>query len=164
VQGKRDPVIRGLTLKHPWTWAVLELGKNIENRQWQPPLEMIGQHIAIHGGVAPTSRPAWNEVREDVSVIYEGILRKLPQADQERLRDYFAREFPGKNNHKGTEIVLEEVIRPGIVAVVRLENPVPCRGAQKLWTLPDDVLERVRTEYRLGKAKAQGTPSGTVKT
>ena len=35
--------MRCLTLKHPWPWAVVCLGKTIENRRWRPPPAAVGE-------------------------------------------------------------------------------------------------------------------------
>lgn len=42
--------MRALTLHAPWAWAICYLGKDIENRSWQPPATIIGERIAIHAG------------------------------------------------------------------------------------------------------------------
>lgn len=41
-----------ITLWPEWAYAVAHLGKNIENRTWEPPDGLLGQMIAIHGGVS----------------------------------------------------------------------------------------------------------------
>ena len=87
--------MHALTLRHPWVWAVAHLGKRIENRTWEPPEDLIGKHIAIHGSVSPKTKPAWNEVAEDVTAIYTRILKKLPDSHVRELRDYF--EKPGRS-------------------------------------------------------------------
>jgi hypothetical protein len=46
-----------LTLAQPWPWAVLELGKRLENRTWSDRTAKqvceTGQWLAIHGGKVP---------------------------------------------------------------------------------------------------------------
>ena len=32
--------------------------------------------------------------------------------------------------------------------IIVLPEPVPCRGAQGLWDIPDDVLEKMRAQFR----------------
>lgn len=43
--------MKALTLKQPWPWAFPL--KDIENRVWQPPRQVLGQWIALHGGSVP---------------------------------------------------------------------------------------------------------------
>jgi len=42
--------VKALSLSQPWLWAMLDpvADKGIENRDWMPPIEMIGQRIALH--------------------------------------------------------------------------------------------------------------------
>lgn len=37
-----------LSFSQPWLWAILNAGKHVENRVWQPPIAMIGQRFALH--------------------------------------------------------------------------------------------------------------------
>lgn len=45
------PITHALTLVQPWATAIVRCGKDVENRPWAPPEQMIGKHIAIHAGV-----------------------------------------------------------------------------------------------------------------
>ncbi|WP_322472247.1 hypothetical protein [Deinococcus sp. AB2017081] len=49
------PAIRGLTLRHPWPRLFLldDGPKRVENRDWAPPAAMVGQLLALHGGLPP---------------------------------------------------------------------------------------------------------------
>lgn len=48
--------MKALTLKAPWAFAVVALGKRVENRTWRPPVSLIGQRIAIHAGAGGTAK------------------------------------------------------------------------------------------------------------
>lgn len=39
-----------LSIQNPWAYAIMELGKDIENRTWPLPKNIIGQRILIHVG------------------------------------------------------------------------------------------------------------------
>lgn len=41
--------MRFLSLSRPWTWAIFDpvADKGIENRSWPPPVDMIGERIAL---------------------------------------------------------------------------------------------------------------------
>ena len=57
--------MRGITLWPEWLWAIVHLGKSVENRSVPPYKTFLGQRIALHAGkkVAgtynPTSQKAW---------------------------------------------------------------------------------------------------------
>lgn len=44
------PRRRALTLWPEWVYAIVHLGKRIENRGWPPPESLIGQPFALHAG------------------------------------------------------------------------------------------------------------------
>jgi ASCH domain len=129
--------ISGLTIHQPWTNLIVSGVKKIENRSWKPSEDMIGSYIAIHSGK---------------SFDYIGALM-------------VEREF-------GIRITEATSSMGAIVAVGRLERivthspdpwfygpygwvltevtpitPIPCRGSQRLWALPEDVRERVFDAY-----------------
>ena len=70
--------MKALSLSQPWCWAVMHelVRKHIENRSWQPPIEMIGQVIAIQPikllpiekGLARTV-PRWCPLRIEPTVV-----------------------------------------------------------------------------------------------
>lgn len=149
-----------ITLKHPWPYAILELGKRIENRTWRPPCAAIGQTIALHGGVYPKGR---------ASDIVWGTLQIL--------------EASGL---APPDLALADVVRPGIVGsfvlerafewgqgdeldedpwmgdqfgwvlcdVIKFREPIPCKGAQGLWKVPEDLLPLVRRRWKEARENA----------
>jgi hypothetical protein len=151
--------MRALTLWRPWCWAIVLGAKPVENRGWPPFESVIGQRIAIHSGQQYDKQGA------------EFIARAagaLPLLVPDSLK------WPG-GLIVGTVRVqgwISPTDRNGITAddaaalresrwymgsfgwVLRdpqkLREPVPCRGAQGLWTVPTDVEARVRRQ--LGEA------------
>lgn len=141
-----------ITLKHPWAFAVTDLGKRIENRSWRPPTSAIKKWHGIHGGVTP-----------------KGGNRTEALDDLKRLID----------TGLAPPVDLDEAIRPGIVGVwwlerviaentaepllsdpwfagpygwvfpkvVKFAEPIPCKGGQGLWVVPPDVHELMRQRY-----------------
>lgn len=129
------PPLMAITLHRPWAYAIAHLGKDCENRSWACPLSP-GSLIAIHAG------------------------RKFDKD----AADWIERQ--------GYECSTDENQPMGIVALARFQgnvtaldspwffgpiawkladvvpiNPVPCRGQQGLWRVPDDVLPAVRVAY-----------------
>jgi hypothetical protein len=145
-------MMRALTLWQPWGWAVVSGHKTVENRPWAPPANMVGVPFAIHAG------KKWDEQAA------ESILMLL-DSDQLPLhptltaagavigvatieRFVWTEAFEVEERHPST-LTLEQsrwffgpygwVLRD----VVRLDEPVPCRGFQMFWTLPSDVEAEV---------------------
>ncbi len=145
--------MKGLTLRHPWPFAICYWGKGIENRGWQPRTELkIGQRFAIHGGRRPDNRAYWRYVRETTR----------------DLVDRFGWP-PNIAPDISFEALVDRVITPGIVCTAVLSDilaesedpwfegplgwqmtdvqvlaePIRCPGAQGLWTIPKDIEERL---------------------
>jgi len=49
--------MKALTIWPEWIWAILHLGKRVENRSWEPPQAVVGQRIALHAGAHVGGRP-----------------------------------------------------------------------------------------------------------
>lgn len=152
--------MRALTLQQPWAYAVTHLGKRVENRSWQPSDSALGEDIALHAAR-----------KVDVGAIkgmkHAGLWRD-PAVDP---ADPFAEPYPRSaivavvriaawTETDGISITVEgddvderEILDSpwytGEVGIlfrnVRvLREPVPCKGALGLWTVPADVEARVR--------------------
>ena len=140
-----------LTLKHPWPFAVCHMGKRIENRSWLPGARLSeGEWFFIHGGRVPMG-----EALEDLADIGRWLLRTYGVP-------------PGWNDVKLFEVVackgLVAAARFGgavtkhdspwfegpygwvLSEVVVLPEPVPCKGAQGLWTVPPEPLAAARAQ------------------
>lgn len=130
-------VEQALTLLHPWPWAILRLGKRIENRGWYPQ-HMVGKRIAIHGA----KRPA-------------GLGMKNAKAMAQELAEKFNARDQLLN---GKDFIIEglicvatigEILRESddpwfqgpygwkLVDVTVFGHPIPCGGAQGLWRIPE---------------------------
>jgi hypothetical protein len=138
-------LIRGLTIRQPWTIPICKGDKQIENRRWLPPPNMINQYIAIHRGASVDDEAFTFLARRgyDVSKVLASpepsgvvavarLVGAISTIDQCRDIDksWYAR---GQYGWQLADIV-----------------PIPlieCRGAQKLWVLPEDVLESVRVAW-----------------
>lgn len=58
-----------LTLWPEWGWATMFLDKDIENREWAPPEELLGEYVAIHNGAHIGGRPAKVARREGLEAV-----------------------------------------------------------------------------------------------
>ena len=127
--------MKALTLWQPWAWAICHAGKRIENRTWPPPNEIFGKQIAIHAG---------NRV-DDAAVL--------------QLAKMFPELWPGKVGLTHGAIVAVVTVTGftrsstdrwfsgpvgwQLADVIVLKQPIACRGFQKLWDLPAQVLHEV---------------------
>jgi hypothetical protein len=138
--------MKALTLHQPWALAVF-LGKDIENRTWMPPPDLIGQRFAIHA--------ARRVRREEEDDIWEDIRGRLEPAPP------FSRWARGKI--LGT-VKLEKVTlrRPmdcsradswftgpvgWVLAEPRLlKRAIPARGYQRLWDVEAAIARELNRE------------------
>lgn len=166
-------MIKGLTLAQPWALK-FEIGALVENRDWSPPKNAIGQYLALHGGKSKTFRA----IEQDLCFIL-GDAIKSPEREWLSFPDWLIEHliwFKGKNDKN---VLARDIQIEGVFAVAKLERvvtskdelpedqkkwffgrygwvfsdyvslglPVPCRGALGLWDLDDEILKQVRSEY-----------------
>lgn len=151
----QEPKILGLTLHQPWAHWMATGVKRIENRDWPPPKWMVGRHIALHAGKTYDD--------DGAAFIAETFPELVPPATYEhgaviavaKIEAVITRRPPGWEQQL---LASEPALRPEdlrwffgafgwlLVDAVQIE-PVPCRGMQKLWNLPDPVLEQVRANW-----------------
>jgi hypothetical protein len=143
--------VRALTLWRPWDTAILYLGKPIENRDWAPPPSVIGQRIALHSGKKFDEAGAVKVVE---LARFHGITDKVIELMLDR-------------SEKLDSVILGTVRIGSVLSRAQLafgtpdplatspwffgafgwvceepiafQEPVPCKGAQGLWTLPPHI-------------------------
>jgi len=157
--------MKALTLRHPWAFAVCHWGKRIENRTWKPPASLVGQRFAIHGGKCPTSSGGLAEVKS----IFDDLLTIHGKPDYRingdlKLRDVilegivatavvdryiYLDAFPGKIGDPALQDPWFDDEVPSNIGwvlrdVVVLPEPIPCKGAQGLWTVPNEIVSQIQ--------------------
>lgn len=149
-----------ITLHQPWAHLVAHHGKDIENRTWPPPAKLIGRRIAIHAAKYTPSE------------------RRFSAATWLKNREIHVRAF-GHEMRKGCVVAVATIsgaLKPSpdvetnekwwitghygwlLDQVVALKEPIPCKGAQRIWYLPDDVAEKVRAADPPRPSVSRGTP------
>lgn len=159
--------MKAITLHPEWAYAITELDKRIENRSWNPPIDMINQRFAIHagkkiGGIRTRVQDAISQVME------------MAELAGWKLNDRFLLTKDGNYT-----LVREELIVTGaIVAIATLRGvsesvlkypphwgvrgqkhwhfsdvdvlptPIPISGKQRLWKLSNETVEEIR--WQLG--------------
>lgn len=144
-----------LTLWQPWAWAILHLppdvAKPVENRDWMPPRTLIGKRIAIHGGKAWDRDGAASIIRRGFRIAgpthaAQGILGTVRLVGVVTARnDGLALVSGTWGETSAARAAPWFVGRYGWLLDQRqvLATPIPCRGLQKLWTVPEDVAARL---------------------
>lgn len=148
--------MKALTLIQPWAWCITHSDKRVENRTWEPPASLLGERFAIHAGKASVDEAIVCRLAcEDIEVPEElprgaivGTARLIGIA-----RDLGALTVaPGVDSHVVTAHAFDRwwigPIGWVLGGVFRLREPVPCRGAQGLWTVPAEVLARIEEQMR----------------
>jgi hypothetical protein len=138
--------MKALTLLHPWPYAVVRLGKRIENRKWKttPNQLAVGEVFAIHGGAAPKGRA----LRAAESDLCHLRARQLAPLDlpigSAVLPGVVALAFYGGAVTSSRNVWFSGPYGWLLSDVFALPEPVPCPGKQGLWDLPASALDRVR--------------------
>jgi hypothetical protein len=141
-----------LTLWHPWPWAIVH-GKPVENRDWAPPSSLLrpGEWLALHGGKFPAGRAL-----QESAGAYQWIVANGLAAGGNLLSALiapYASAIFAVVRYAGAVTAHESPWFVGPVGwtwdrLVVLPEPVRCKGHQKLWTVPDDVLVDVRDQFK----------------
>ncbi len=165
--------MKALTVQQPWAWAIIQGGKNVENRTQ---LWKYRGPLAIHAGLS------WADNGERDHRVRGIVADHIVQADENAARDWLRnRKMPRDFMAFGAIIGTVDLVdihtatedcyfahpcyywgdlhdgrdvrgrfqSPRRITHLVLENPrpladpIPCKGALGLWTPPADVLERL---------------------
>jgi len=159
-------MMHALTVHQPWATAIAlsdprelgEVGKGVENRDWEPWKSVVGTHIAIHAGKRPfeaadaievgrmifgddVTRPHWSGWVARLTAGYGAIVCVARVTGHVR---HSSQLRPSQRRWKISESVgwvLEDVRA--------LQSPILIRGAQGLWVVPHDTETKVRSAVGL---------------
>jgi hypothetical protein len=139
--------IRGITIQQPWVWAILELGKRLENRTWRPSHAELapGEWLALHASKGYDTEGAL-VLRAQFDVCVPSKVA-LPRGAVVAVARYGGVVEKGSKRAKlDPWFVGPHALELG--DVIALPRPVECRGALGLWDLTPGVLEAVREGAR----------------
>lgn len=167
--------ILALTIIQPWAELIVRGPKRYENRTWEPPRTLVGGYLAIHAGKA-VDGDSWGgaiDTARDAHLVATlpvlAGLMALPAPEpgdrfaRQRERRYVERACPysaivGVARLAGVARAMPVPHDPWWFGPVgwRLDDvvafdPVPCRGAQGLWSLAPETLTVVRERYHAAK-------------
>lgn len=172
---------RALTLWPEWAYAIVHLGKRVENRGWMPPAGLSGQPLAIHAGKAIGG--GGHDPRIDVGTMLQIASDAGHRWEGKRIGDFRGAQYSRMLDEVIADIramssavvcvsKLAGVLpkRPRnfdgyhapdsygwkLNSVLVLQDPVRAKGARGLWLLPEDVLAKVREQ--LGNRSGQPLP------
>lgn len=135
-----------LTLIQPWATLVFAHGKDIENRMWVPPDRLVGQRIAVHAGRAVDHQLATDAHRAGYAMpdplpagalLGTVTLAEVHHAAECRLRCSLWAD-PDAFHWMLTDP------RP-------MPEPVPCRGRQRLWTVPYGQMLHINRQSEVAR-------------
>lgn len=178
--------MKALTVKVPWSFAIAHGSKRVENRGWPAPPGLT--ELAIHAGArsgwdyggedSPLVQEAWFQWLVRTGHLSRDVPRDadLSLTEESRLLDFgavvavakvdgchWAADCDREVNDFATIEYCSQWAMPGqyhwqLKDVRTLATPVPCRGHQKLWTLPDDVEQAVRAQLARNSEPPMDTP------
>lgn len=148
---------RALSLYAPWAWAVLNLGKDIENRSWHPrsgDAKFRGWfwvHASMYGGPTPGGLRNLADEFDGVKTMATRAGCAMPSYP---VTPRMFLDMRGKI--VGRARVVDAVERSdsgwfcgplGLVLAdaVALPEPVTCKGALGFWRVPADVLRSLKS-------------------
>lgn len=131
----RTKIMKALSIRQPWVWAILDAGKDIENRDWST---NIRGTIAIHAAKG-MARHEWDDAREFMSYFmtepilprYEDFIRGAIVGTVDITDCVNKSPSPWFQGRFG--FVLENAHM--------LSEPIPYSGALGFWDVPRSIEE-----------------------
>lgn len=156
--------MKALTLHRPWPELILRHGKNIENRVWAPPENMLGKVIAIHAGseISDVGLAALlSSSRTDKTLVPSYMDEKELLAGPcgivglARIAGWFETFVAAAANKEDMRLVEAARHSPWfhgpfgwvLVDVRPLLRPIPCRGMQRLWEVPWQLQQEIGSQF-----------------
>ncbi len=147
--------MKALTIKQPWLWCITDATKRVENRTWKPPFNMIGQRIALHASKSHT-KDDWSHAQDiypvaAIATVPLGAIVATAVIVGYVVVEHKPNMTPRLIEATKSAMGYNERSDPWFFGpvgwllddVVKLSQPVPCKGALGLWTVPDDVMEAI---------------------
>lgn len=146
--------MRAITIMNPWAWAILNAGKDVENRTWafKP-----GQEIALHAG------KSFDEYGEDFlrrqgvepPSGYESgvILGLVTVADVHHANRCLSLTPSGRGYC--SPWAMGDQYHWTLTGLHPTYSGIPCRGKQGIWTVPEDIALSVRLSAELAASNTE---------
>lgn len=145
--------ISALSVKQPWAYALLELGKDVENRSWWTPYR---GDLVIH---APKSRDhqAWRSIADIIGVEPGSELSELVADPRANIHGAYIGvvevvDVVQGHHSRWAEREGGRVGGPWHWVLARprwLCEPIPARGYQSLWMVAPEDLEEIERQLEV---------------
>ncbi len=130
--------MKAITLRQPWAWAIINAGKDIENRDWKTHFR---GRVAIHAAVGMT-RGEYDRtcdyirgVNREIRIpAYEDLERGAIIGTAEIIDCVQESDSPWFMGEYGFVLA-----RPR-----RLPEPIPCKGMLSFWAVPQNIEARIK--------------------
>jgi len=135
--------VLALSIRQPWAWAILHAGKDVENRSWKLPRNMIGRRVLIHASAGCTL-DEYEDGALSIALTCQAdmpLLAELPRGaivGAVTLLDCLDPE----QNVGGWHVAGKYGWR--LSDARELPKPVPCKGRLGFWPVPDVVAAEIR--------------------
>lgn len=129
--------MKALTIKQPWVHAILNEGKDIENRTWQ---RSFRGWLALHASAKPNRDaefPRGIRVPDFATLDYSaicGVARVVDIVPKSRSKWFWHPDDDSTN----FGWVLSDV--------TPLKTPIPCKGTLGLWDVPPKILREIQRQ------------------
>ncbi|MDV6979624.1 ASCH domain-containing protein [Mycobacterium intracellulare] len=146
--------MKALTVRQPWAWAIINAGKNVENRTRNIAGRYRGS-LLIHASrtedITAWGHPAIRDATKDPhlprGLVYGVIIGVVDLVDVHNA--YYDNGLPIQHTECDRDCEPWGEPGPGVHHLVLrnprpLPTPIPCRGALGLWTPPADIVEQLR--------------------
>jgi hypothetical protein len=150
--------IKGLTVSQPWASKIGE--KWVENRGW---FTKYRGWLGLHAGKGTQYMPLEAMRAAGLPVgCFVSVARLRACVEIGVVRENAARPAVAKSFVPGTSRTWGEVARHEFTEgpwcwilsdVFKLPEPIACNGAQGLWTIPDDVVAKLRAQHQREDAR-----------
>jgi hypothetical protein len=149
----------GLTVHQPFIHAFLHLGRDLEHRDWLPPVGL--GRFAIHAGKLTRESPKskWLEIATEILKLEEAGLMKTRPSQEQMIAESNAivavATFKHASRYGGNDPAEKSPWRRDdfewawVLGPIVPIQPVPCKGQQQLWKVPEPIAKIVRQRYAL---------------
>ncbi len=159
--------MRALTVLQPYASAIAlsdstelgpEVGKQVENRSWEPWKSLVGDYLAIHAGARPAEQEDAIQVGRMLygqdaphSVWPEWIARLTSESTKILCIARVARVARLRKELRPSQQRWKVDQQYGWVLedVRKLLYPIVCRGAQGLWLVPREIEIQIREQVKI---------------
>jgi hypothetical protein len=130
--------MKALTIQEPWLSCILYYGKDVENRSYRFPKELIDKQIALHTS-KKIDRYELTAVKSKYGIVVDPLPGGQIVAIARITKSFINSDSPW---------AVERNIHWSIVVDRILKTPIPARGQLGLWTVPPEAEAMISAELK----------------